>query len=123
MHTRHAHTWLVSCALMAHMATALAFPAGASTPAAAEIKKHLEGKVVDARLADGTTWRLEYKANGFFFINTSGGFNSNGPWSTEDGRLCGRLQGREHVCNDIRMQDGVMLYKRDNGEVVKFVPR
>jgi hypothetical protein len=30
--------------------------------------------------------------------------------------------GRD-VCNDIRMQDGVMLYKRDNGEVVKFVPR
>ncbi len=123
MQSRHARTWLVGTALMMQLATALAFPAGASTPSAAEIRKYLEGKVLDAKLADGSTWRLEYKANGYFYVNSSMGFNSNGPWNTEDGKLCGRLQGRDHVCNEIRMHEGVMLYKRDNGEVLKFLPR
>ena len=41
------------------------FPDGAAAPSAAELKQLLSDKTFDAKLANGTTWRLEYKANGY----------------------------------------------------------
>ena len=102
---------------------AQSFPAEATIPTAAEIQKLLTASTLSATLADGTIWRLEYKSNGYFFLNTSRGFNSKGDWKAEEGRLCGQLQGRPPACNDVRVHMGVLHYKRDTGEIVKFVPK
>ncbi|TDM09421.1 MAG: hypothetical protein C4K60_09140 [Ideonella sp. MAG2] len=117
--------WLAAAALVALHGAALAqeFPQGAQAMSAADIRKYIEDKVQDVKLADGTSWRLEYKANGYFFINTSRGFNGSGEWQAEEGKLCGQLRGRERTCNDVRMVNGVMHYKRDSGEIVQFVPK
>ena len=104
-------------------ALAQAFPEGASVPNNDEIKKYLEDKVHDSRIADGTTWRLEYKSNGYFFINTNRGFNSDGRWQVEDGKLCAQLKGRDRTCNEVRMHNGILFYKRDSGEIIQIVPR
>lgn len=99
------------------------FPAGATLPSAAEIQKLLTASTLSAKLADGTVWRLEYKSNGYFFLNTNKGFNAKGDWKAEDGRLCGQLQGRPPACNDVRLHLGLLHYKRDTGEIVQFVPK
>jgi hypothetical protein len=99
------------------------FPADASAPSGEEIKKYMEAGVLSAALADGTTWRLEYKPSGQFFINTSRGFNADGRWQAEEGKLCGAIRGRDRTCNDVRMHKGILHYKRDNGEIVQFKPK
>lgn len=99
------------------------FPADASAPGSEEIKKYMESGVLGAALADGTTWRLEYKSSGHFFINTSRGLNTDGRWQAEEGKLCGTLRGRDRTCNEVRMHKGALLYKRDNGEIVQFTPK
>jgi hypothetical protein len=101
-------------------AAAQVFPEGATTPGAAEVRKHLEGKVFDVGLADGTSWRLEYKSNGYFFVNTSTGFNGSGQWQAEDGRLCGQLRGGDRSCNEVRFSQDRMHLKRNSGEVIQY---
>ena len=100
-----------------------AFPADATSPGADEIKAWLNGKVLSVALADGSSWRLEYKDNGFFFVDTNAGFRSSGNWSAEAGKLCGQLKGRDRSCNEVRMHQGQLHYRRDTGEVLRFVPR
>ena len=87
------------------------FPADSTVPSSEEIRKYVESGVLSAAMADGTSWRLEYKPNGHFFINTSRGFNSDGQWQVEDGQLCGALKGRERTCNAVRMHQGVLHYR------------
>ncbi len=99
------------------------FPDDASTPSAADVKKYVENKVFHIKLADGSSWRLEYKSNGYFFVNTSAGFNSSGQWQAEDGRLCGQLKGRDRSCNDVRLDQDLLHLKRDSGEIIQFTPK
>ncbi|MGE0099498.1 MAG: hypothetical protein AB7S86_14240 [Hydrogenophaga sp.] len=99
------------------------FPEGATKPNAEELKQRLADKIFDVKLANGGSWRLEYKSNGYFFINTNTNFNGTGDWHTEDGKICGNLRGRGPACNDARLFNGVIHYLRDNGEVVQFVAR
>ena len=99
------------------------FPEGASTPNEADVKKYLDDKVFNVKLADGNSWRLEYKSNGYFFVNTSTGFSSSGQWKAEDGRLCGQLKGRDRSCNDVRFHQDLLHLKRDSGEIIQLVSK
>ena len=117
-------TLSISLALLPAMSVlAEDFHPESTSPTAAEIQKLLTASTLSAKLADGTSWRLEYKSNGYFFINTNKGFNGKGEWKAEDGRLCGQLQGRPAACNDIRLHLGTLHYKRDTGEILQFVPQ
>lgn len=49
------------------------------------------GQSVFGQVADGNGWRLQYNDNGYFFVNTTNGFNGSGKWHTEMSRLCGEL--------------------------------
>ena len=74
---------------LAQGALSVEFPiASKPLPAAPALKAALAGKTFNVDLADGTRWRLEYKANGYFFLNTSTGFNGTGDWRADDERLC-----------------------------------
>ncbi len=99
------------------------FPAGASTPNKEEVRSYLADKVFAVALANGQSWRLEFKSNGFFFVNTSSGFNGQGKWSPEDGKICAQLTGRDGSCQDTRMLAGVMHVKRDDGEIIRYVQK
>lgn len=98
------------------------FPEGATPLAAPELKERVAGKVFKVSLADGGSWRLEYRANGYFFINTSGGFNSSGQWRTEDSKLCSQGKSIPTACNEVRLSGELMHLKRTNGEVIALVP-
>ena len=99
------------------------FPDGASTPNAEELKKRLGGNVFSVKLADGTSWRLEFKSNGYFFVDTSTGFRGDGQWTADEGKLCSQLRGRDRTCNDARIHKDVLHLKRDSGEFIQYVPR
>ena len=104
-------------------AIAQGFPEGATELSATDIKKKVGDRVHDVSLADGVTWRLEYKSNGYFFVNTSRGFNGSGTWSAEDGKLCGHLKGGDPSCNEVRLHQDVLHLKRGSGEIIRLVPR
>ena len=110
-------------AAVAQASLPVEFPAGARPLAAAAVQDAIAGKTFKVDLADGTHWRLEYKANGYFFVNTSTGFNGSGDWHADDERLCARLRGRDMSCNEVRDVGGVLHLKRDSGEIVALRQR
>jgi hypothetical protein len=110
-------------ALAGAPALAQGFPEGATVPAAADLKKHLDGRVFDVKIADGSSWRLEYNARGHYFVNVSTGFNGTGSWRTEEGKLCTHPRGSNETCNDVRMHSGLLHLKRTSGEMIRLVPR
>jgi hypothetical protein len=108
---------------LAQSALPLEFPADAKPIAAATLKESLAGRTFNVALADGSRWRLEYKANGYFFVNTSSGFNGTGDWRADDERLCTRLRGGQMSCNEVRAVGSLMFLKRDSGEVIALKPQ
>ena len=38
----------------------------------------IAGNTFSVKLTGGASWRLEYTAGGYYFVNTSGGFNGKG---------------------------------------------
>ena len=118
--------WIASAVLALAMpatASAQAFPEGASVPSADEIRSRLGGNVFSVKLADGNSWRLEYKSNGYFFLNASTGFRGTGEWKSEDGKLCGQLRGREGACNEVWIHQGILYLQRTSGEMVQYIPK
>jgi hypothetical protein len=99
------------------------FPAEGTTAPAAALKERFAGKVYAATLADGTRWRIDYKSNGYFFVDTSTGFRGSGDWHTDDGKLCSRLRGANLSCNEVREVGEVIYLKRDSGEVIALLPK
>ena len=119
--------WLAAAlcagAALAQASLPIEFPAGSKPVPAAALKDTLAGRTFNVDLADGSHWRLEYKANGYFFVNTSSGFNGTGDWRAEDDRLCTRLRGGETSCNEVRDVGGVLHLKRNSGEVIALRAR
>ena len=125
------------------------FPADATTPAASAVTELIAGKTFSVNLTGGASWRLEYKAGGYFFVNTSSGFNGKGNWRAQDGKLtrkcgsatflvplggrapqggvlgalCSATSGAPEACNDVRVSAGLLCIKRLNGEVIVLTPR
>ena len=113
-----------STVALAQPAAPLAFPEDAVAPARADLQQRLAGKVFNVKLADGAGWRLEYKTNGYYFVNTSAGNNDTGQWRAEDGKLCskGRKSNSEGSCNEARVRGNELYVKRTNGEIIQLVP-
>jgi hypothetical protein len=114
---------LCSAAALAQATLPIEFPADSKPLSAAALKDAIAGRTFNVELADGSRWRLEYKTNGYFFVNTSSGFNGTGDWRAEDARLCTRLRGGDLSCNEVRDAGGVLHLKRDSGEVIALKAR
>lgn len=96
------------------------FPADATQATDEALTERVAGKVLRAKIFDGTTWRLEYKKNGYLFLNTGGGFSDTGKWSTKDGQLCSEWKVvPTGGCFQTRISGNAIYIKRNNtGEVV-----
>ena len=114
---------LCAGAALAQASLPIEFPADSKPLSAGALKDALAGRTFNVDLADGSRWRLEYKANGYFFVNTSSGFNGTGDWRAEDERLCTRLRGGDLSCNEVRDAGGVLHLKRNSGEVIALKAR
>lgn len=99
------------------------FEETAPPPSADEIHKILAGNLFSVSLADGSSWRLEFNRNGYFFINTTSGHVDSGKWRTEDGKLCVEPRKTPAACNDARVNQGLLTVKRLSGEIVVYRPK
>jgi hypothetical protein len=105
------------CAL-AQSAVPTEFPADASSASAQALHEQISGKVFRVKPADGSSWRLEYKPNGYAFVDTSSGFRDSGRWRVEDGKLCADWHRANSGCGEVRLKGDSIYLKRLSGEVV-----
>jgi hypothetical protein len=96
------------------------FGEGMATPSADELKTLLAGNTFTVDRPDGNHWRLEFKSNGYFFVNTNSGYADSGEWKTEDGKICSQPKKGTAACNEVRMDKGALTLKRTNGEIVIY---
>ena len=82
----------------------------------------MAGKVYRAKLTDGATWRLEYKKNGYVFLNPGSGLSVSAKWSAREGQLCSEWNRIPSSCLETRSNSEAVYIKRANGEVVALRP-
>mgnify|MGYP003603255007 FL=1 len=98
------------------------FPAEAQAPEAKALAARLGDRVFKAAGPNGLGWRLDIKNSGFLFLDLSNGLRDDGPWRTEDGKLCVNYRGRIPAgCNEGRLVGDTVLLKTRAGEVVTLV--
>jgi len=98
------------------------FPAEAQAPDAKALAARLGDRVFKAAGPNGLGWRLDIKNSGFLFVDLSNGLRDDGPWRTEDGKLCVNYRGRIPAgCNEVRLVGDTVLLKTRAGEVVTLV--
>ncbi|MEO7114668.1 MAG: hypothetical protein ABIZ18_02290 [Caldimonas sp.] len=100
------------------------FPSSAVVIADAAIRDKFEGKTYRVDLADGSSWRLDYKSTGYYFVNTSTGFSDSGKWRIKDGQICTQPRKGPDSCNDVRdAGDATIFVRRMNGDVIQLKPQ
>jgi hypothetical protein len=99
------------------------FPAHASTPSARELADKLADKVWRAQFANGSSGRYDFRGQ-YLYVDLSTGGRDNGPWRTEDGRLCAEFRGRfPSGCSEARFHQGQLIIRRaSSGELVTMQP-
>ncbi|MBB1599684.1 hypothetical protein A9977_06485 [Variovorax sp. UMC13] len=99
------------------------FPTDA-TPLTAETLKGLEGKKFVGKRADGKSLTLDFGADSGYRIAMQGEAGMlDGKVRLEGDKLCQDMRKTiESSCNDVRVKDNMLFYKRNvNGEVIAFV--
>lgn len=110
--------------LAARSASASDFPADSVAIKGDEVKRALSDKRFTVELADRSSWKLEYKANGYFFVNTSAGFNGSGTWKIQDDKVCTDGKGMNASCGVVYQRGDSLFMKRSaTGEIIELRPR
>ena len=114
---------LLPLSAVAQSAMPTEFPADSAVLPADALQQRIAGKVYKARLTDGATWRVEYKANGYVFLNTGTGFSDTGKWSIKGEQLCTEWNRATSGCLETRASSEAIYIRRTNtGEVVALRP-
>jgi len=108
--------------VLAQSAPPAEFPSDAAPVAPEVLREQMGGKVYKATPADGPSWRLEYKANGYVFLDTSTGFRDSGKWRIEGTKLCAEWQRVSSSCAEARVRGGTVFVKRTSGEILALQP-
>lgn len=95
------------------------FQEGSTALSETEMTAAVADKVFLATPAKGAQWRLQYNANGYFFVNV-GAFSDNGKWSVKGSTVCTEGKQVRYFCNEFRVKDGGLFMKRESGEVLKL---
>ena len=100
------------------------FPPDAVPISAGSLRERLANKVYRVQLADGGGWRIDYRANGYYFVNTNEGYSDTGKWTVQDGKLCSEPKKTASACNEVReIGDPVIYLKRLNGDIIQLKPQ
>ena len=96
------------------------FSEGSPRPPAVQLSERLAGNIFMATLADGATWRMDYKSTaGYVFFDISNGARDTAKWATEDGKVCYHFQRAfPSGCTEYRIFNETLYFKRSSGEVV-----
>ena len=98
------------------------FLADSTSPTDEALQAHVSGKTFKVKTAKGDSWRLEYKANGYAYLNAGGGYSDSGKWRVEKGQLCNDwTKLSSNTCSDVKMKDALLYFTRVvNGEILTF---
>lgn len=100
------------------------YPEGAVALTGDVIREQLAGKTYTLKPSDGSTWRLEFKADGYAFLDTSRGYRDSGKWRIDVNNWCIELQKAGLACSELRRKGDVFYYRRiSNGEIVPMTVR
>jgi hypothetical protein len=114
-------------ALSASAQTALPteFPSDAMPIAGDALKARFSDRVFKVAHASGSTWRLQYKSDGYYFVNIApSGFSDSGKWRIEESKICTEPQKLAASCSEVRTLGEALVVKRGaNGEVIRLDPQ
>jgi hypothetical protein len=101
------------------------FPADAKPIAGDALKALFSDRVFKVAHASGSTWRLQYKSDGYYFVNIApSGFSDSGKWRIEESKICTEPQKSAASCNEVRTLGETLIVKRAvNGEVIRLDPQ
>ena len=95
------------------------FPADAEIIEGEALRQRMAGKSFTAVAADGQEMRLQYKENGFAFIDTSRGFRDTGKWRVDGKNICTDWSRAPNGCAEVRFQGEVVYLRRiSNNEIL-----
>ena len=114
--------YLFAGCLASTAAVAEDFPDGSATLTPESVSSAVAGRVFAVKTAQGSSWRWQFKTDGYFYINI-GSFSDTGKWTAKDSSLCTEARQIKYSCNELRTVGQDLLLKRDNGEIVKLVPQ
>ena len=86
-------------------------------PKASELTERLNG-IWTTRLANGVGWRMDFRDNGFMYMDISNGARDTAKWRTEDGGVCFDFRQFPSSCGPWRIAGDRLYLKRDSGEVL-----
>ena len=109
-------------AALAQSAATKEFPADAQSLPVDELKQALSGKVFMLSWVGASTWRMDFKDDGYIFFN-AGTANGSGTWRAESGKVCTEMRAFGNNCNEIRKSGDLLYYKRLSGEVIAMVSK
>ena len=98
------------------------FPTDAQAVPPETLRQLFSGKVRKAQPASGAGFRLEYKENGFVFLDTATGFRDTGKWSVEGSHICTDFPKLQKACNEARVQGDTVFVRRNSGEILALTP-
>lgn len=99
------------------------FAAEAKPLEAEALRVRVSGKAFSYKTAAGNTVRVEYKDNGYAFVNV-GSSNDSGKWRVEESTVCVEWSRFPAGCSDFRSLGETLQVKlRSNGEIVLLNPR
>jgi hypothetical protein len=111
--------------------SALAQPAALNTefPPDAEmlegdaLRQRMAGKSFKTLAADGQEMRLQYKSDGFAFVDTSRGFRDTGKWRVEGKNVCVDWNRAPSGCSEARAKGEFVHIRRvSTPEVLTLKP-
>jgi hypothetical protein len=99
------------------------FPPGAQVLEPATATRLVAERPLTFQATGGPLLRLQYRSDGFAFVNSPGG-NDSGKWRVEGTQLCVEWSRFPSSCNELRLAGDKLYVKRSvGGEVVQFLPQ
>jgi hypothetical protein len=86
------------------------------------LQQRLSGRAFNMHTSEGQI-RLQFKADGYAFLNASNGYKDSGRWRLEGSRMCLEWRKSPSGCTDARLKGESIYIKRfANGEISALVP-
>ncbi len=97
------------------------FPPEAKVVTGDALKALVTGKTFRAQPASGPGWKVQYRDNGYVYLDVSNGYRDSGKWRVEGSTLCAEWQrlSNKFPCNEVReMSPGTLMLLRESGELL-----
>lgn len=99
------------------------FAAEAKSLESEALRTRVSGKAFSYKTAAGNTVRVEYKDNGYAFVNV-GSSSDRGTWRVEESAVCVEWSRFPSGCSEFRSLGETLQVKlKSNGEIVVLNPR